>query len=448
MKGRWTPEVLGVKVPGPSGVAARWKLCFLGLAVSLLVSVGCSWKVAPPEAPLEALEALDPPARPGSLAPFLSPGPLLSWLEPDPEGHRLVYSRLLGSTWEAPVEVARGGNLFANWADVPAVTESPSGSLYAHWLESLGEDTYAYGIRWKEQTPRSGVWSEEAWLHEGDTSETEHGFVSWLHPAAEPLASEAPETSSPTTWAFWLDGRNHPATGSMSLRGKRWTAAGSEGWVLDERVCDCCPTAAALTHTGPVVVYRDRSEDEIRDISLIRWAEDRWSSPVRVFEDGWEIAGCPVNGPAVAANGARLAVAWFTAPSGRSMVRVAFSGDGGKSFGTPILIDGEAPLGRVAVALLPAGEALVSWLGRKGQPARGGEGKADSRAELRLRRVSLSGAAGDPLTLAEVDAGRSSGFPRILVDGETLLLAWLGAGPESPLRGARIPLESIPGISR
>ena len=40
---------------------------------------------------------------------------------------------------------------------------------------------------------------------------------------------------------------------------------------VDDRVCDCCQTACAVLDDGTVVIaYRDRSEDERRDISIRR----------------------------------------------------------------------------------------------------------------------------------------------------------------------------------
>ena len=51
-----------------------------------------------------------------------------------------------------------------------------------------------------------------------------------------------------------------------------------------------------MTADGPVVVYRDRSEQEIRDISIVRLHDGKWSQPSSVFEDNWKINGCPVNG--------------------------------------------------------------------------------------------------------------------------------------------------------
>jgi hypothetical protein len=40
--------------------------------------------------------------------------------------------------------------------------------------------------------------------------------------------------------------------------------------LLDGRVCECCATSAASTPDGIAVVYRDRSKEEVRDISIVR----------------------------------------------------------------------------------------------------------------------------------------------------------------------------------
>ena len=96
----------------------------------------------------------------------------------------------------------------------------------------------------------------------------------------------------------------------------------SKDILLDNRSCDCCQTTAAITTNGPVVIYRDRSEEEIRDISIVRQVEGKWTAPKVIHSDNWQINGCPVNGPKVASLGNNLAVAWFTAagdqPKGKS----------------------------------------------------------------------------------------------------------------------------------
>jgi hypothetical protein len=225
----------------------------------------------------------------------------------------------------------------------------------------------------------------------------------------------------------WLDGRKfaegpegEPPTREMTVRFRRTDAQGRHGpeVLLDARTCDCCQTDAAATAQGPVVVYRDRSEEEIRDIYVTRLTEEGWSKGVAVHDDGWHIEGCPVNGPAVAARGDDVAVAWFTAAGDQPRVYVAFSDDAGATFGSPVRVDSGNPAGRVDLLMREDGSVLVSWLERTG-----GDG-----ADVRLRRVESTGAVPeDERVVTTSSAERASGFPRMVEvpwDPDRVLLAW------------------------
>jgi hypothetical protein len=201
--------------------------------------------------------------------------------------------------------------------------------------------------------------------------------------------------------------------------------------LLDPRVCDCCQTAAARSGETLLAAYRDRSPDELRDTSLVRLTGGAWSAPVGVAADGWRIDGCPVNGPALDADASgRAVIAWFSAPGEAAAVRLAFSVDAGASWSSGIRVDEGRPLGRVDVALLGDGSGLVSWL----EQAKGG-------AELRLRRVAPDGRRSEAAVVSATPATRASGFPRLLVAGEELLLAWRDSGdpPRLLTAVARLP---------
>ena len=152
--------------------------------------------------------------------------------------------------------------------------------------------------------------------------------------------------------------------------------------------------------------------------SVMRRVDGAWVDGVPVHDDGWEIAGCPVNGPAIAAQGRRVAVAWFAAPDNVARARVAFSTDGGATYGEPAVIDDGYPAGRVDVVMLEDGAALVVWLERTGGDA----------AEVRMRIVGADGQVGESAAVSETTSTRPSGFPRIapLSDG-TFLAAWTDA---------------------
>ena len=347
----------------------------------------------------------------------------MSWTEPAPGGHRVAVSYFDGA-WSPPGTIVEGDAFFVNWADFPSVRVFGD-RLYAHWLWRGGQGTYDYGVRLAWSDDRGATWSEP-WTPHEDGTPTEHGFVSFFG-------------GGDGVWAAWLDGRAMVEDGgTMSLRARRLPGPGSPGsgaaggappgpeTVVDGMTCECCQTDAAVVDGVPVVVYRDRAEGEIRDIHVSRLEESGWAAGGAVHDDGWVFGGCPVNGPAMAARGADVAVAWFTAPDNRSQVKVAFSGDGAVTFGPPVRLDGGRPIGRVDVVMLDDGSALVTWLEA-----------GDGGTAIVSRRVARDGAPGETVTLAATDAARASGFPRMArLGADRVMLAWTDPAGEGRIRAA------------
>jgi hypothetical protein len=363
---------------------------------------------------------LSSPAGPGSGQPNMAASAdgrvYLSWIERLGEGRfSLRFSTLEKDGWSTPKVIAEGSNWFVNWADFPSLAALPDGSLAAHWLVKSAQDTYAYDVMISRSFDGGKTWSKPFVPHR-DGAKAEHGFVSLFAAKDGSLA------------AVWLDGREmKPAEGShdhgrgnMTLRYVKIKRDGAmvDDAALDARVCECCQTSAAMTADGPVVVYRDRSEaeKEIRDISIVRLKGDKWTAPRPVFQDGWELNGCPVNGPAVAAAGLRVAVAWFTGADKTSRVKLAFSSNAGETFDQPIAVDDGNPAGRLDVLLLDDGGALVCWLE-----------KLPEGGAVRVRRVRPDGKLDEAVTVAPSGTARSSGFPQMARVGGEIVFAWTGA---------------------
>jgi hypothetical protein len=374
------------------------------------------------------IQEIDSPAGVASGGPNLYTGAdgrvYLTWIEKKGEkAHALRFAVRDKHSWSEPRTIIEAENLLVNWADFPSMIVLTDGTLVTQWLVKSSPDGHASDISIARSTDKGKSWSKPITPHR-DGTKTEHGFVSML------------ASTSGQAFMVWLDGRNFAGesheghgifTKEMTLRYSSMDAKGqsSKEVVVDPRVCECCQTSTAMTTEGPIVVYRDRSDKEVRDISLVRFLEGRWTEPRTLYADGWEINGCPVNGPAVSADGRKVAVAWFTAVKDVPQVKVIFSSDAGQTFGQAIQVNEGPPLGRVDVEVLGDGSALVTWLERT---ANGGE--------IKVRRVRPDGLRDEAKTLAVSNTARASGFPRMARSGNDIVFAWTQTGTPAQVKTA------------
>jgi hypothetical protein len=403
----------------------------LSVAVALAVGSDAQSKAAWQP----TIQSIDSPAALGGAQPQLSVskrGVLLSWVETAAGRSTLKFAERSATGWSPAVIVASGPDWFVNWADVPSVIRLDDGTLAAHWLQKSGPETYAYDVRLSYSKDEGKTWSASFTPHH-DGTKTEHGFASLFQlPGAKAGLG-----------LIWLDGRQMkpghaegPEAGDMSLR----FAAFDRDWkqtadtALDARVCECCPTAAAVTAEGPIVTYRDRADGEVRDTHVTRLVAGKWTAPIPVSKDGWVFPACPVNGPSIAARGRNVAVAYFQAKDGVGKSLLALSRDGGATFGNPVRLDEQGSLGRVDVELLPDGAVAASYIDLTG-----------SRAEFRVRRVHPDGAMSAPVSIASLTNNRSSGYPRMALASNELVFAWVDrdASRGSVVRTAVAPINGV-----
>ena len=406
------------------------------LALALIAIAACGPERPAPR-PL-ALKAEASPSAAGAAEPNLFTAPdgrvLMSWIEPagrNENAMRLAIRNADG-TWATPTTVVQRSDLFVNWADFPSVVALSDGRLLAHWLQRSGSARYAYDVQLAESRDGGATWATAVRPHKGGIP-AEHGFVSILPDADGGASVFFLDGSAGATGAAAPAGHDHgPAPMHLSVNSWRAGIADSTKHILDTKVCDCCQTSAAMTSRGPIVVYRDRSDTEVRDIAIMRQVEGAWTTTRTVHDDNWVINACPVNGPAVAAVGENVAVAWFTNARDTAKVLLAFSNNAGSTFGAPIRIDLGLPGGRVGLQWVD-GAVLASWLER---------GESDS-AFVMLRRVMPNGTVEGPLLVSNTSGARSSGFPRMTRLGDGVLLAWTIPGTPSAVQIATL-LPTVP----
>src|SRR5579864_1585833 len=257
-------------------------------------------------------ETLANPAAPGSLQPNWSATPdgnaVLSWIEPTKDGsYTLRYAVRRGSNWSEARTIAEHRKFFRHPAEVPEVMAMSDKLWLAHWVEMPKESSEAEFLYVSSST--DGVhWTAPAIAHK-DRSEVQHGLVSMV-------GSGNGEAS-----LFWLEtpkGEDGPGYLMRTVV----NAAGQEikEERLDADVCVCCPTAVTKTAKGLLVAYRAHTPDDIRDISVIRFENNRWSLSKNVHADNWHINACPTNAAAVAAKGDKVGLSWYTSAQDRKSV--------------------------------------------------------------------------------------------------------------------------------
>jgi hypothetical protein len=344
----------------------------------------------------------------------------------------IQYSTFYRNQWTMPQTVRVSTDFFVNWADFPSVVGLNGEVVAAHWLRKIEGGPYAYNVNLAFPGEDGQRWTEPVTPHLDGTA-TEHGFVS-----LEPLDTNR-------VLAIWLDGRNTEGRAhheyedfskAMTLRSAEISSDGeiSRKRIIDEAVCDCCQTDLVAVDGGFLAVYRDRTEEEIRDISIARYDLEtgEWSQPRPVWNDGWEIRACPVNGPRIDANGNRVAVAWFTLADNDPIVRVALSADAGETFDEPISIAGNNALGRVDTFITDEGSVFVSWLEQSGDFAR-----------VMIREIKPDGVLSRPIHVGTTEPSRASGFPRMAPAGDHILIAWTQTAPQLRVRTALVPLSDF-----
>ena len=360
------------------------------------------------------VQRLQSPAGSNSSEPQLSVsdgGLLLSWVERAGQSTTLKFAERTGSGWTQPVTAAAGPNWFLSYADVPSVMRKQDGTLVAQWLLTTEAKFEGYDLLLSYSQDEGKTWAQPFRPHHDGTM-FQHGFASLF---------DLPDNG---LGVIWLDGRNSefkdddPTSGTMTLRYAAFDAQWKQtiDTEIDHNVCECCQTAAAITPEGPLVAYRNRTDNEIRDIATSRLQNGKWTPESIVHNDNWEIYACPVNGPALAVRGQNAAIAWFTVKNDLGQAYAAFSNDAGRTWGTPIRLDEGGSLGRVDIELLDDGSAVASWVEFRKEAS-----------EFRVRLITPDGVRSAPVTIAPVSSGRGTGFPRMAVHDDELVFAWSNA---------------------
>ena len=359
--------------------------------------------------------------------------PAIAYVQTEDSLDALRWATWSGSEWLPATEIVAVTNMLVNWADRPQVVFDEDGRGFAHWLEIDERGDFTYGISTTRSFDGGASWDGPSRPHR-DTAVAEHGFGQWL-------------TRPDGAVLVWLDGRDFdghpdPAQARMELRAAEWPN-GSD-WeaevVLDSSVCTCCPMDVARINSEAFdVVYRDRTLEEVRDFSMIRYhveganrqndvAEGSGANQVAatweplgiLHEDGWEIAACPVNGAAIESNEHGTMATWYTGAHDEAQILAAWRPAGQTSFGPTIRLDTRYPLGRVAMTQDQDGWLYAVWL----------ETNETGGVDWVGMQWSATGQPLQPEVLMAASERRVGGFPSLLGLEDGALVAWTNPTPE------------------
>lgn len=234
----------------------------------LITSVLSSCRKAPPSLIVDSELS---PTMAESLVPQMTAlsgeRTLLSWQRPLPGGgYAFEMAVRNGGRWSEVRTIAEGPELSMFTADLPGVATLAATKLLAYWeVKDEGNgDHYATTIKMAISIDEGRSWLPTPTPY-SDALAGQHSFLSWFG-------------RKNGIGLLWLDAsarsqmrhtlmqkRADKKDSDLGSVGLRYAALNAEGRVDHEQfvepiTCECCPTSAASTERGPVVVYRGREE--------------------------------------------------------------------------------------------------------------------------------------------------------------------------------------------
>lgn len=362
--------------------------------------------------------------------PAAAPGPddsvYVSWVEHRGTGADVWLSHFdaEGSPLGQPVRVNPNAGEATAWrGDPPTLTVAPGGAVYVGWTARDERATQAGTLYLSTSHDGGRSFGPPSKVND-DSKPGVHGmqslavgeggrvYVAWLderdveRKEADPSAAPSHMHTESNRSVYFASS----ADGGRTFSPNRRVAA---------EACPCCKTSLAVGDDGRIyLAWRQVLPGNYRHIAIASSTDggQSFSPAAIVSDDRWEIQGCPVSGPALAAAGGSLRVLWYTAgEAGKPGLYWSESRDGGRTFtrrrtlaetggrGTPVLLK-DAGGGFIAVWEGSYGATPVTLMvglngdGRPAEPstlASGGSLPAAAEAGGQLFVAYVGGGEGD-----------------------------------------------------
>lgn len=336
--------------------------------------------------------------------------PIVSWTEEDSAGKKRFYFARWDTTADKFMpagEIPLAQNAAIHEEGMPKIAVRGDGALVAIYEASTPQPGQKWGVGdifYLQSDDGGDTWTEPKSVNTQKQPYTSMSF------------SGLTRLSDGEIGISWLDanpgGVDQPGRPVMFARTLAGGGLGDPVWI-EKAACECCRVAVAGSGNGDIAIaYRDLQPGNIRDISISTSSDDgkTFARPLDFSRDGWEINGCPHNGPSLAAGNDKICAAWYTGGKvpGVHYAALDFRGN---------LIEKKAlnPNARfVQLTLMPDGTPIVAF------------NESYKEGDSVYSRIVLNKIEEGGLFAAKINSpGLHGNFPMVQpVDENNVLLAW------------------------
>ncbi|MDZ7899663.1 MAG: sialidase family protein [Arcicella sp.] len=258
--------------------------------------------------------------------PFLVRTPqnevLLTWMEKDNAGKSsfcLAFSKDNGKTFEDKKVIYSGMGVSSSRLMRAKLLTKKDGSLVAVFSNRPETSTPGVGRRAAEivycvSKDKGNTWTTPQAVDNDPTKGIMRGFFDAVLMANDEVAV-----------AYLKDVKNSTKHEERDLR----LAITKNGIFQDEKlidpvVCDCCNISMLLDANGALNIYYRDNNNDIRDIAKIISTDNAqtFSKPQILYNDNWQINGCPHNGATAGVFGNSSLIAWFSGTTNQPGIRL------------------------------------------------------------------------------------------------------------------------------
>jgi hypothetical protein len=247
---------------------------------------------------------------------------LLSWIEKDNAGMSsfcLAFSTDGGKTFSDKKVIYSGMGVSSSRLMRAKLLTKKDGSLVAVFSNRPDTSTPGVGRRAAEivycvSKDKGNTWTSPQSVDTDPTKGIMRGFFDAVLMANDEIAV-----------AYLKDVKNSTKHEERDLR----LAITKNGVFQDEKlidpvVCDCCNISLLLDSKGALNIYYRDNNDNIRDIAKIVSTDNAqtFSKPEILYNDNWQINGCPHNGATASTFGKSSLIAWFSGTTNEPGIRL------------------------------------------------------------------------------------------------------------------------------